>query len=278
MPSITVNQTTLYYEVRGSGPAVLFISGATGDAGHWTEVAEALADEFTVVTYDRRANSRSPRPPNWTAAPMEEQADDAAALLRGLGLAPAVVYGNSQGAMILTSLLLRHPEIVRGAILHEPPFLGVIPDAERLGAELGQLVEHGMAMGGPSAAMELFLRAVASDDVFESLDPDVRDRMLENAEVFFGMELGVISAYVPDPARLGEVAAPCVVASGVDNRDANAELHWYREAADWLARNLGTSVVETPGGHVPQVTHPRELVAQLRPIVAEFAGAGTVHA
>jgi len=49
----------LYHEVRGHGPAVLFIAGATGDAGHYTRVAERLADEFTVITYDRRGNSRS---------------------------------------------------------------------------------------------------------------------------------------------------------------------------------------------------------------------------
>ena len=63
MSLIEANDATLYYERRGLGPTVLFISGATGDAGHWTEVANILADESTVVTYDRRANSRSPRPP-----------------------------------------------------------------------------------------------------------------------------------------------------------------------------------------------------------------------
>lgn len=28
----------------------MFISGATGDAGHWTEVADALAGEYTVLS------------------------------------------------------------------------------------------------------------------------------------------------------------------------------------------------------------------------------------
>ncbi|GAB3318536.1 hypothetical protein GCM10027451_37520 [Geodermatophilus aquaeductus] len=54
MTTIDVNGTTLYYERRGEGPSVLFIAGATGDAGHFRGVAEALADEFTVVTFDRR--------------------------------------------------------------------------------------------------------------------------------------------------------------------------------------------------------------------------------
>jgi pimeloyl-ACP methyl ester carboxylesterase len=61
--------------------------GATGDAGHFERLAELLADEFTVITYDRRGNGRSPRPPGWDATSAEEQADDAAALLEALGLA-----------------------------------------------------------------------------------------------------------------------------------------------------------------------------------------------
>ena len=67
MTSVSANDTTLYYELRGDGPSLLLISGATGDAGHWTDVADKLADNYTVITYDRRGNSRSPRPPGWTS-------------------------------------------------------------------------------------------------------------------------------------------------------------------------------------------------------------------
>ena len=59
---LEVNGARIYHEVRGSGPSVLFIAGATGDGGHFERVAEILSDEFTVVTYDRRGNSRSPAP------------------------------------------------------------------------------------------------------------------------------------------------------------------------------------------------------------------------
>jgi pimeloyl-ACP methyl ester carboxylesterase len=65
MPIVTVGPVQLYYEVRGGGPPVLFIMGATGDAGHFATVADQLADKFTVVTFDRRGNSRSSRPPGW---------------------------------------------------------------------------------------------------------------------------------------------------------------------------------------------------------------------
>ena len=57
-----VNGTTLYYEKQGTGAAVLLIAGSTGDAGNFTRAADLLADEFAVVTYDRRGNSRKSSP------------------------------------------------------------------------------------------------------------------------------------------------------------------------------------------------------------------------
>src|ERR1051326_851137 len=126
------NGTQLYHEARGTGPAVLFIAGATGDARHFERVAEELANEFTAVTYDRRGNSRSPRPAGWNTTSTEEQADDAAALLTALGLTPAVIDGASGGAIIALNLLLRYPQMVRGAILHEPPMMSVMSHPEEV--------------------------------------------------------------------------------------------------------------------------------------------------
>jgi pimeloyl-ACP methyl ester carboxylesterase len=62
MPRVTVNGTKLCHEVRGTGRAVLLIMGATGDGGRFDTLADLLADEFTVITYDRRGNGRSPVP------------------------------------------------------------------------------------------------------------------------------------------------------------------------------------------------------------------------
>src|SRR6185295_5664033 len=122
MSWVVIGGVRLYYEWRGEGPSVLFISGASGDAGHWTGVADALATQYTVVTYDRRGNSRSPRPADWTGTTIEEQAEDAAGLLEALDLAPAIVFGTSAAAGILANVCVRHPDVLRGAIFHEPVF------------------------------------------------------------------------------------------------------------------------------------------------------------
>jgi len=47
------NGARLYYERQGAGQSILFIAGSTGDAGNFTRAAALLANEFTVVTYDR---------------------------------------------------------------------------------------------------------------------------------------------------------------------------------------------------------------------------------
>ncbi|MDN5861374.1 MAG: alpha/beta hydrolase [Pseudonocardia sp.] len=271
MSTIDVNGTTLYYERRGDGPPVLFISGTGGDAGYFTTVADALADEYTTVTYDRRANSRSPRPAGWDAAPIAEQADDAAGLLRALDLAPAVGYGLSSGAMILTDLALRHPDVLTGAVLAEPPIVGASSTPEAVGAGAKALVDEGMAVGGPAAAMELFVRYADADEVFESLDPELQARVRGNGEVFFGLEMASVMSYHPGAEQLARVEVPCVVTAGVDHRDPGSNLHWFYESAQWLAAGLGTEVVETPGGHVPMWTHPQAFVEILRPILNKLS-------
>jgi pimeloyl-ACP methyl ester carboxylesterase len=168
--------TDLYHEVRGHGPAVLFILGATGDAGHFTRTAELLADEFTVITYDRRGNSRSRHNADDPAvASIRAQADDAAAIIQACGLAKAVVFGTSGGAIITLELLSRHADLVRGAIVHEPPLLGVLPH-DNGPNPLDAIFE--LAQSDPPAALESFVRLNSSDTAWESIDPETRHRML----------------------------------------------------------------------------------------------------
>ncbi|MDF2979805.1 MAG: alpha/beta fold hydrolase [Actinomycetospora sp.] len=277
MPTISANGTTLYYERRGEGPPLLFISGGPGDAGFWTEIGDVLAAEYTVVSYDRRANSRSPRPENWTATSVEEQADDAAALLEALDLAPAVVYGHSTGGIILTDLALRRPDVLRGAVFHEPAFAAATPVGREALAGLQQLVGDALAEGGPTLAMERFLRFADGDEVFESFDPEFRARMLDDGEVAF-LEMEPLLRYLPTAEQLASIEVPCAVVTGADNRDPAAPLHWLHAAARWTADGLGVPLVETSGAHLPQATHLPALVETLRPILADLATSSRVRA
>jgi pimeloyl-ACP methyl ester carboxylesterase len=263
--TVQVNGAELYYEIRGSGPPLLFIQGMTGDGGAFQRVAERLSDEFTVVTYHRRANSLSPPPDGWTSTTIDEQADDAAALLVALDLAPATVFGTSMGAAILLNLMQRHPDTLRGAILHEPVMAHAVPSGAAFGAGFQSMVETGMATVGLRETMERLIRMVAGDGNVENLDPELRERMLGNAEVFFFSELPAAVSYTPDAGELAACEVPAIAAAGIENPEPV-----YRESAIWVATQLGTRVQEMPGAHTPYLDHPDALATAIRTLTQEL--------
>ena len=73
MPVVWANGAQLSYELRGAGVPLLLIMGASGCGGVFNRFADVLAEECTVVTYDRRGNGRSPRPSSWDTTSAEER-------------------------------------------------------------------------------------------------------------------------------------------------------------------------------------------------------------
>jgi pimeloyl-ACP methyl ester carboxylesterase len=258
MPQLRVNDVELYYERRGDGPSLLLIMGATGDGGVFERFAELLADEFTVVAYDRRGNGRSPRPPGWDTTSPEEQADDAAALLKALDLAPAAIFGTSSAGIFALAMLMRHPESVRGAVLHEPALFSLFDDPREARDTLTALIKEGMESGGQSAAFERFIRFVAGDANWEDLSPSIQARMLASADTYFGVEIGRFDTYLPGEEALATIAAPTqlLVSEG--------SLPYFAQAARRLAPRLGVEVTPTPGTHFAYLDHPRELAETVR--------------
>jgi pimeloyl-ACP methyl ester carboxylesterase len=271
MGVMDANGTTLYYERRGNGPAVVLVSGATGDAGHWTGVAKILSAEHTVVTYDRRGNSRSPSPPGWTATTLDEQADDAAALIKVLDLDRPIVLGTSAAAGIVANLALRHPATVRAVIFHEPLFPSGVTDIDAVQAGRRAVIENGLAHGGPRGAIEAFLRSVAGDEVYDSLAPALRDRLLGNAEVLMRVELAPFVAYEPAPEEWDGLRVGRAVAAGAGSRRPDAPGHWRHESAQALADRLATDLVALPGGHMGYLDDPQAFAEGLRPVLRALA-------
>jgi pimeloyl-ACP methyl ester carboxylesterase len=263
MPLVRVNGADLYHEVRGSGPALLFIAGAFSDTSHFARVGELLTDEFTIVTYDRRGYSRSGGGggPTGPAA----QADDAVNLLAALGLAPAAVYGNSSGAIIALDLVLRQAAAVQAAILHEPPLMAGWARPDEVRAAIGGVVERGMATGGPAAAAEAFFRFVAGDANWESIGHEARDRIRKNGPTFFGSEIGKFEPFRPDDAALAAISRPVLVLV------SEGSPPFFAEATAWLAARLGVAITWTPGTHTPQIDHPVELAHTIRTFLREHA-------
>src|SRR5436305_9890562 len=139
--TLKVPGASLYYEIRGSGPVLLCITGGPTDAGMFTDLAGRLADRYTVVSYDQRGHSRSALESEPEDVAVALEADDAAEILAGVGDEPAYVYGNSGGATIGLELVARHPELVRTLVAHEAPIMELLPDAERWRATFADISE-----------------------------------------------------------------------------------------------------------------------------------------
>jgi len=261
MPTATVNGTELYHEVRGTGPPVLLIMGSTGDGGHFDALADLLADEFTVISYDRRGNGRSPVPPGWDTTSPEEQADDAAGLLDALGTGPAAIFSTSSGGNFALCLMVRHPARVRGAVMHEPGLYAMVDDFEAVRTPLRALVREAMEAGGPPAAVERFWSYMTGDAGWSRLAPALRERLHATAHTLFAVELGSFELYLPDDAALDALAAPVSLIVSEDS------LPVFAEIAHQLGDRLGVDVVPTPGGHDVYHQYPGELAATVRPLL-----------
>jgi pimeloyl-ACP methyl ester carboxylesterase len=255
-----VNEARLYYEERGAGFPLLFIPGGSVDASHYEAVAERLADEFRTVTFDRRGNGRSPRPPGWHATTIAEQADDVAGLIEALGLAPCAVWAGSLGGVILLELLLRRPGLISVAIVHEPPLFGVLEDGEQLASGLlasaaGAIREHNVCEAFRDHAHQ------AIGGAFEGLQTDAQERMFANAEVFFDLEIPALVDYRSAGASrvLRRIDIPLCVMADANNAGAPPV-----RAARWLAETLGAEFHNLPGGHMPYATEPEVTATAIR--------------
>ncbi|MET7281775.1 alpha/beta hydrolase [Kribbella sp. NPDC005582] len=123
---VSVDGTVVGYRQMGGGPAVVLVHGSMLAAQHFTELAAALADEFTVIVPDRRGRGLSgPHGPDFG---IEREVEDLQALVKETGAAR--VFGLSSGALIALRTAAVTPAIEKLA-LYEPPLSinGSVPSA-----------------------------------------------------------------------------------------------------------------------------------------------------
>ena len=84
---------------------------------------------------------------------MQEQAEDAAALLDALGAAPAVLVGDGFGALVVLELLVRRPQLATAAVLADPPLFAFVADGDEALADERTLLEQALRDGGAGDAI-----------------------------------------------------------------------------------------------------------------------------
>ncbi|HEX2105478.1 MAG TPA: alpha/beta fold hydrolase [Solirubrobacteraceae bacterium] len=157
MPTVEGAGVPLAYEERGAGAPVLLVHGMASDAEAQRPLAEALAAGARVIAYDRRGYGSSGAPEPYEGTTAEEQAEDAAALLRALDAAPALVVGEGFGALVALDLMKRHAGLVGAAVLSSPALFALVPEATEVLSLQRKEIEEAVRAGGPEAGVEAWV-------------------------------------------------------------------------------------------------------------------------
>jgi pimeloyl-ACP methyl ester carboxylesterase len=262
--SVTVPGARLHYEVRGDGPLILVIGSPMASA-EFACLADALASDHTVVTYDPRGYANSPVDDPDAPCTVEQRADDVKVILDDLGAESADLFGSSGGAVTGLALAARYPGRIRTLIAHEPPLLELLSDAATQRANTEAIIDTFHRDGFEAAWTHFMLNAgfdVTPDDAPVS-DSEPSEEEARQSARFFEIDLRPTCFYKPDIEALKAGPSRIVVGIGVDS----GKLLTYRTSTA-LAELLGSTPVEFPGDHGGFLGAPTEFADALRRALA----------
>ncbi len=273
MPSARVNGIELEYELSGAGPPLVLVHGSWGDHRNWDPVVPALSASFRVLTYDRRGHSRSEGAAGQGS--VFEDADDLAALLEQLDLAPAHVAGNSFGTAIILRAAARRPDVFRTLIGHEPPlfpllagtdFEPVLADVRARVAAVVELLEDGDDEAGARRFVETIAFGPGAWD--RRLTPEMRAVFIANAPTWLD-ETRDPDALETDPEALARFDRPALLTNGSESAP------FFGPVVDLIARSLPRAERVTIEGadHVPHISVPERYVELVEAFASGAAAA-----
>jgi pimeloyl-ACP methyl ester carboxylesterase len=156
MPYLNRDGVNIYYEERGSGPAVLLSHGYSASARMWSGQMAALSNRYHVIAWDMRGHDRSDSPNDAALYSHESTVADMAAILDACGAKRAVIGGLSLGGFMTLAFNLAHPERVAALMLFDcgPGYKKDGPREEwnkMAGAMASALERKGLSAMGASA-------------------------------------------------------------------------------------------------------------------------------
>lgn len=263
MSTLTVSGAQLFYEVAGSGPLLILIPGARGDGEVFRPLARELAAHYQVVIYDRRGFSRSHLDgPQDDEHRLATDAEDVRCLIKNLSDQPAIVFGNSSGAIVALEVISNSSAPVRTVVAHEPPAVLLLPDAAKWLAFFDGVYDTYCEKGIPQAMQQFASGTLGSIDrhvIERAMREHANEDALSNITYWMVHELRQYPRVELDLAALSANAERIVLAGGRESQD---QLPYQPNRV--LARRFGSDIVDFPDGHLGFMTSPAEFAKTLR--------------
>jgi pimeloyl-ACP methyl ester carboxylesterase len=113
------------------GPTAVYVHGLGGSATNWTDLAGQLAGFTQGLSLDLPGFGRT-EPPGGFDYSIPAHADAVARFIRGLGVGPVHLLGNSMGGAISMNVAADHPDVVRTLTLVSPAVPDLRPSTSRI--------------------------------------------------------------------------------------------------------------------------------------------------
>jgi len=237
--AVTDDDCELYYEQRGNGRAIAFVSGFMGITDIWDQQIAACAAGYHCIAHDNRGAGRSDKPMPRVAYGVDRHALDLELVLAAAGIDRVVLVGHSMGGNIASQYALAHPDKVAGIV-----FVGSYVSGR-------QILEAGNTLEGLKAAIRTKAGRVAfyvgvglSERIALESAKWPLYALLGNAESFMAFDLA---------QRIRELTMPCLVIHG--DGDVVSPLE---PCGTELAQGLPDCTLEVLAGvnHCPMTEQP----------------------
>lgn len=259
MKATKVRGVELSYVEKGTGTPLVLVHGSLNDYRAWELQLEPLSERFRVVAYSRRnhfPNPWSEYPPGYSVG---DERDDLVGLIEALGLEiPVHIVGSSYGAYIAALVERDRPEVVRSAVLGEPPILSLLAeDPKSLKSyrtsegKFAEMVLARLQEGDDLAAARGFIDFVMGAGAFDRLPAGTRQMMLQNSKT--------LAAELPTPERdpfttedARNISTPTLLVRGQRSPPM------FQGVTAILAKSMPNATVSTirDSSHAPYSTSP----------------------
>jgi pimeloyl-ACP methyl ester carboxylesterase len=151
--------TIITYDKKGQGPVIILVLGALNRRSQGKKITELLADNFTIVSYDRRGKGDSSDTQPYST---DKEVEDIDALIDDVG-GEAYLYGHSSGCILALLAAKRLSDKVKKLALYELPYNSE-PSAQKESENYRKQLSQLIAEDKRGEAVALFVKSVGVSD------------------------------------------------------------------------------------------------------------------
>ena len=273
MSTLTLDNGTLWYDQKGSGPPLVLLHGGWQDSNSWQQQVDHFSEEYSVLTFDIRGHGKT------GATDTDEYTidlfvDDLEQLLAHLDIENPILVGASIGGIIIQEYLDRHPSRARGAVISGPlqsiPPVKLPPGMNSLTSPM-PAISGMLSTIGPKGTFRSLISAVSATNggTWLTTESDVQSKAMDAVGEFTREEYEKVfrAVYGYELPDLSHVETPLLVLYG------EHEVSQGKEQGKQIAKTVGEGLwQEIPdAGHLANQDRPQAFNAACSEFFAGLA-------